>query len=106
MLSKDIHALADQLSDRAVIRAEAIDAWVSLALEQVDPSEWIGALVASALDRLNMVQESLVVKAEARLQVLDIQRSIHVGIANSRKEPPRPLPFEASVQQTNSPPAA
>ena len=35
------------------IRADAIGAWVSLALEQ--PAKWVSALVAAALDRLNTI---------------------------------------------------
>jgi hypothetical protein len=92
MLSvEDVHSAADQLADRAVIRAKAVDAWVGLALEQPHPEEWANALVAAALDRLTAVPEKLTVKAEARLQLLDIQRAIHAGITSSRTDRPGPV---------------
>ena len=89
--AKDVQFAANELANRAVIRAEAVDAWVTLALKQSDPGEWTSAIVAAALDKLNTVPQSLAVKAEARLQLLDIRRAIHAGIANSQVERPRAI---------------
>jgi hypothetical protein len=86
MLHEEVQSLACELADRSVIRADAIDAWVSLALEQSDPNEWVSAMVAAALDKLNTVPETLTVKAEARLQLLDIRRAIFSGIARNRAD--------------------
>ena len=80
-----------QLANRVAIQAQAIDAWVSLALENPDPEAWANALIASALDRLNTVQETPPVKAEARLQILDTQRAILAGITNSQNMQQPPL---------------
>lgn len=89
MLNDEVQSLAYELADRSKIRADAIGAWVSLALEQPDPNEWVSALVAAALDRLNTIPDTLTVKAEARLQLLDMRRAIHAGIARDRLERPR-----------------
>jgi hypothetical protein len=90
MLSpEDIQSEEEQLADRTVIRAEAVDAWVALALEQSDPEEWANALVVAALEKLDTVPENLTVKAEARLQLLGIQRAIHAGITRRRTDRPR-----------------
>ncbi len=85
----DVQIAANELANRAVIRAEAVDAWVTLALEQPDPGRWTSAIVSAALDKLNTLPQSLTVKAEARLQLLDIRRAIHAGIANSQTERPK-----------------
>jgi hypothetical protein len=82
MSHQEIQAVANMLAERAAIRAKAIDNWVSLAMEQSNPREWSNALLAAALERLEIVPESLPVKAEARLQLLDIQRAILARIGN------------------------
>ena len=94
-------SVADQLAERALIRAEAVDAWVSLALQQPNPDDWASALVAAALNKLHTVPERLNIKAEARLQLLDMRRANSAGIANSRRESPHPLPFETSELQAS-----
>ena len=86
MLQEEVRSLAYELADRSIIRADAIDAWVSLALQQPGPNEWASAIVAAALDKLNTVPETLTVRAEARLQLLDIRRAIFAGIARSRSD--------------------
>ncbi len=85
MVSIEFQAAADQLDGRTAFRAETIQAWVSLALKEPDPAEWTNALTSKALDRLATVQASLPVKAEARLQILDIRRAIQAGIARHRR---------------------
>ncbi len=89
----EVFVAEQQLAIRAGIQAQAIEAWVSLALENPYPEAWANALVASALDRLNMVQEALPVKAEARLQILDTQRAILAGITKSQN---KRLPLKAT----------
>ena len=84
MMPEELQSLAATLVDRTIIRVDAIDAWVSLALEQPEPGEWVGAIVAAALDRLSAMPQSRTVKAEARRQLLDIQRAMHAGVARSR----------------------
>jgi hypothetical protein len=83
MYRKEIKSVADQLTQRATIRAEAVDAWVALALEQPDPIAWSEALVAAALIRLDEVAASRKVKAEAKQQLLDIQRAMQDGLERS-----------------------
>jgi len=85
MLNSEVAKAGEQLAARAVIRAEAVDAWVALALEQPDPVLWTNNLVAAALERLALVPQTLGVKAEARLQILDIRRAILVALANTEK---------------------
>jgi hypothetical protein len=58
MLKEEVQSLANELADRSIIRADAIDAWVSLALQQPEPSEWASAIVTAALDKLNTVPET------------------------------------------------
>ena len=89
--------LDDRLAEYAMIRAEAVDTWVTLALEQPDPGSWVSTLVAAALNRLNRVPEKLDVKAEARLQLLDMRTAILDGIVKHRKEPPRILPSQVAT---------
>ena len=97
----NVFVAAEQLDSRAVIRAQAIEAWVSLALENPDPEAWANALIASALDRLNTVQETLPVKAEARLQILDTQRAILAGITKSQNK--QRLAGDRLIRQSDSP---
>jgi hypothetical protein len=86
MLSGDLQPVADQLAERAVIRAGSVDAWVSLALEQANPTEWANALVAAALEKLEGIPECLKVKAEAKLQIQEIRSAIHAGIVRTLLE--------------------
>jgi len=81
MSGREFQRVAGQLAGRAVIRAEAIDDWASLALEQPNPREWTNALVAAALKKLETTSVNLPVQAEARLELLDIRRAIHDAIA-------------------------
>lgn len=81
MSGREFQRVAGQLAGRAVIRAEAIDDWTSLALEQPNPREWTNALVAAALKKLENTSVSLPVQAAARLELLDIRRAIHDAIA-------------------------
>ena len=81
----------DEFANRILTRAEAVDGWIALALRQSDPGEWVDALAARALDRLNLVPESLTVKAEARRQLLDLRRAIHAGIAIRHTHRPKRL---------------
>jgi hypothetical protein len=76
-----------QLAERVAIRKEAIRAWATLALEQPDPTTWTNALIGAALERLEVTAETLPVKAEARLELLDIQRAIHALIGKHSSEP-------------------
>jgi hypothetical protein len=69
MSGEELQRAADQLAERAIVRAQAIDAWASLALEQCNPIEWTDALVAAALDRLETNSLNPTVRAEARLQL-------------------------------------
>ena len=92
-----------QLANRRTTQAQAIDAWVSLALENSDPEAWANALIASALDRLNTVQETPPVKAEARLQILDTRRAILSGITKSQnKHPPLQTTGQSDRQTSQS----
>jgi hypothetical protein len=95
MLGEDLQPVADQLAERSIIRAEAVAAWVSLALEQPNPTEWANALVAAALEKLNTVPQSLKVKAEAKLQLLDIRRAMHAGIVEAYMERRYTAPAQA-----------
>ena len=90
MLNDDIESLTYERAEPSRIRAEAIDAWVSLALAQPDPIRWVSALVAAALDKLNAIPETLTVKAEARLQLLDMRRAIHTGSREVRRTARQP----------------
>ncbi len=89
MLNSEVAKAGDQLAERAVIRAEAVDAWVALALEQRDPIGWTNTLVAAALERLALIPQTLAVKAEAHLQITGMRRAILAGIANHKQEPAR-----------------
>jgi hypothetical protein len=86
MVGEDLQPVSDQLAERSIIRAEAVSAWVSLALEQPNPTEWANALVAAALEKLNTVPHSLKVKAEAKLQLHEIRSAIHAGIVEALTE--------------------
>jgi hypothetical protein len=86
MLGQGLQPVADQLAERAIIRADSIDVWVSLALEQANPTEWTNALVAAALEKSLGVPESLTVKAEAKLQLQEIRSAIHAGIVEALME--------------------
>jgi len=87
MQLQEMQAVAHVLAERATIRAKAIDDWVSLAMQQPNPREWSEALITSALDRLAHVPESRAVKAEARLQLLDIQRALRSRIGDHQISP-------------------
>jgi hypothetical protein len=89
MSGREFQRVAGQLAGRAITRADAIDDWVSLALEQPNPREWTNALVATALRKLETTSVSPPVQAEARLQLLDIKRAIHAVIAKHDPEEPR-----------------
>jgi hypothetical protein len=89
MSGREFQRVAGQLAGRAIIRAEAVDDWASLALEQPNPREWTNALFETALKRLETTSVSLPVQAEARLQLLDIKRGIHAVIAQHAPEEPR-----------------
>jgi hypothetical protein len=96
-MSDEIQSVADALAERSIIRAEAVAAWVSLALEQPNPTEWANAIVAAALEKLNTVPQNLKVKAEAKLQLLDIRRAIHAGIVEAYMERRYTDPAQASA---------
>jgi hypothetical protein len=83
---RSVESVADALTELSTIRAESIDAWVSTALEQANPTEWTNALVAAALERLSTAPESPKVKTEAKLQLHDIRRAIHAGIVEAHME--------------------
>jgi hypothetical protein len=87
-MSLEVYEQSDaQLAERVGVRAEAIRAWATLALEQPNPVEWTNVLVGAALEKLETTPEMLPVKAEARLQLLDIQRAIHELIVERSPEP-------------------
>ena len=89
IVGNEVFVVAEQLATRAVIRARAIEAWVSLALESPDPEAWADALIASALDRLNELRETLQSSRGHRSRILDMRRAILAGIFNNRQ--PRPV---------------
>ena len=86
MLDEPVQRAADQHPEQDIVRAEAIDAWASLALEQPDPGDWTDALVAAALDRLATTPEQLPVKAAARQRLLDIHGAVKSVIAKQLAE--------------------
>jgi len=82
MSHHEMQAVANVLAEREAIRSAAIEDWVSVAMTQANPREWSNALVTAALEKLEMVPESLPVKAEARLQILDLQRALLARIGD------------------------